>query len=65
MSIRDIYLETSIGCKLSLKDVRHVQNIHLNLIFISKLDDDGYINQFSEGKWKLTKGTLVLAKERK
>ena len=39
MGIRDIYLETSIDYKLSLKDVRHVQNIHLNLIFISKLDD--------------------------
>ena len=37
----------------------------LILISIDKLDDDGYINQFGEGKWKLIKGSLVLAKGRK
>ena len=56
---RDSCLETSIGCKLLLKDVKHVSNIHLNLTFTGKFDDDGYTNQFDEGKWKLTKGSLV------
>ena len=50
VGIGDICLETSIGCKLLLKDVKHVPNIRFNLIFTSKLDDNGYTNQFGEGK---------------
>ena len=65
VGMRDIWLETSVGYKLLLKDVRHVPDIRLNLISTRKLDDDGYTNQFGEGKWKLTKGFLVLAKEKK
>ena len=32
VGIGDICLETSVGCKLLLKDVRHVSDIRLNLI---------------------------------
>ena len=32
VGIEDVCLETSIGNKLVLKDVRHVPNIRLNLI---------------------------------
>ena len=35
------------------------------MISTGKLDDDGYTNQFSEGKLKLTKGSLVLVRGRK
>ena len=42
VDIGNIYLETSIGCKLLLKDVRYVPDICLNLISTGKLDDDGY-----------------------
>ena len=58
----DICLETNIGCKLLLRDVRHVPDIRLNLIFAGKLDDEGYNNNFSDGKWKLSKGSLVVEK---
>ena len=58
--IRDICLETSIGCKLSHKDVRYVPDIRLNLISTGNLDDEGYINQSGKRKLKLTKGSLVL-----
>ena len=61
VGIWDICLETSIGCKL--KDVRHVQDIYFNLIHTGKLDDNVYNNQFGEGKWKLTKSSLVLTLE--
>ena len=44
VAIEDICLKTSIGCKLLLKDVKYVLDIHFNLIFISKLDDNGYNN---------------------
>ena len=38
----DIELETSIGCKLVLKYIRHVPKMHFNLISIGKLDDEDY-----------------------
>ena len=66
VGIGDICLETNAGCKLLLKDVKHLPDIRLNLISTWKFDDDnGYTNQFGEGKWKLTKGSLVLAKGKK
>ncbi|CAL1383495.1 unnamed protein product [Linum trigynum] len=61
----DIHLETNTGCKLVLKDVRHVPDMRLNLISTGKLDDDGYTNYFGEGKWKLSRGSLVVAKGKK
>ena len=65
VSIRDIFLETSIGKKLVLKDVRHVPDILLNLISTDRLDDEGFKNSFGESKWKLTKGSLVVARGKK
>ena len=61
----NICLETNLGCKLLLKDVRHVPDIRLNLISTGRLDDEGYNNHFGDGKWKLTKGSLVMAKGKK
>jgi transposase InsO family protein len=61
----NVCLETSVGCKLVLKDVRHVPDIRLNLISTGKLDDEGYKNHFGDGKWKLIKGSLVVAKGNK
>ena len=48
-----------------LKDVRHVLDIRLNLIFIGKLNEEGYKNQFGDGKWKLSKGSLIIARGKK
>ena len=50
VGIGDICLETSIGSKLILKDVRHVPDIRLNLISIGRLDDEGFTYYFSERK---------------
>ena len=61
----NICLETNLGCKLLLKNVRHVPNICLNLISTRRLNDEGYNNHFSDGKWKFTKGSLVMAKGKK
>ncbi|KAG6385427.1 hypothetical protein SASPL_154262 [Salvia splendens] len=60
--IGDIHLPTDTRCKLILRDVRHVPDIRLSIISTGKLDDDGYINHFGEGKWKLIKGSLIAAK---
>ena len=61
----DVELETSIRCKLVLKDVRHVPEMRFSLISIGKLDDEVYHSHLGEGKWKLTKGSLVLARGKK
>ena len=65
VGIVDICLDTSIGNKLVLKDIRHVLDIHLNLISASRLDDEGFANSIGESKWKLTKGSLVVARGKK
>ena len=52
VGIGNIILTTDTGCKLVLKDI----------ISAGKLDDEGYTNSFGEEKWKLTKGSLVLAR---
>ncbi|KAE8683311.1 hypothetical protein F3Y22_tig00111210pilonHSYRG00079 [Hibiscus syriacus] len=65
VGIGDIILMTSTGCKLILKDERHFPAMHLNLISAGKLDDIGLINYFGEGKWKLTKGSLIMARGKK
>ncbi|GKV40824.1 hypothetical protein SLEP1_g48425 [Rubroshorea leprosula] len=65
VGVGDVWLETNIGSKLHLKNVRHVPEIRLNLMSTGMLDDDGYINYFGNGTWKLTNGTMVMARGKK
>ena len=65
IGLDDLCFETNLGYKLLPKDVRHIPDIHFNLISTGRLDDEGYNNKFGEGKWKLTKGSLVAAKCKK
>ena len=68
VGMRDLELETSIECKLVLKYVRHVPEMCFSLIYVGKLDDEGYCQPHShlgEGKWKLTMGSLVLGRGKK
>ncbi|CAA0822298.1 Unknown protein [Striga hermonthica] len=37
----------------------------MNLISTGKLDDEGFCNTFRDGKWKLTKGSLIVARGQK
>jgi hypothetical protein len=60
----DIQLETSVGCKLLLKDVKYVPEMLFSLIFIGKLDDEGYHNYLGGGQW-ICKGSLILARGKK
>ena len=62
IGIGDICLETNLGSKLLLKDVRRVPDIHLNLISTGRLNDEGFTSWFNESKKKLTKTSLVVAK---
>ena len=65
VDIGDIFLETTTRRKLILKDVRHVPDIRLNLISTGRLDNERFINCFSESKWTLTKGSLVVSRRKK
>ena len=58
----DVCFETNMGCRLTLKDVRHVSNLRLNLMSGLALDKQGYESHFGKGKWKLIEGSLVVAK---
>ncbi|URE11220.1 hypothetical protein MUK42_06440 [Musa troglodytarum] len=45
MGMGDIHIKTNLGCKLVLKDVRHVVDLRLNLLSVGKLDDEDYNNR--------------------
>ncbi|KAF8387595.1 hypothetical protein HHK36_026248 [Tetracentron sinense] len=62
MGIGDVCIQTNVGCTLTMKDVRHVPDLRLNLISGIALDRQGYENYFGNGRWKLTMGSLVVAK---
>ena len=46
----DIHLKTNLGCKLVLKDVRHVVDLRLNLFSVGRLDDEDYESRFHKGQ---------------
>lgn len=46
-----------------LKYVKHAPDICMHLISMAKLDDDGSCNTFVNGQWKLTKASLIVAKD--
>lgn len=64
-NVGDIISETSAGYWLPLKNMRHIPDIHLNLISTGKLDDEGYVSKFVDEEWKLTKGPLVIVHDSK
>ncbi|KAF2318352.1 hypothetical protein GH714_005737 [Hevea brasiliensis] len=61
IGIEGVCLDTSNGMKVMLKDVKNAPNVHLKFISAGRLDDKGYLNIMGESKWKLTKGSLVIA----
>ncbi|PKA66618.1 Retrovirus-related Pol polyprotein from transposon TNT 1-94 [Apostasia shenzhenica] len=63
--IGDICLKTSNDTKVLLRRVKHVLDIKLNLLSINKLCDKGYKSYFSGDNWKLTKGSMVVARGKK
>ncbi|RDX84970.1 hypothetical protein CR513_33901, partial [Mucuna pruriens] len=62
VGIGDVVIQTETGCQLTLKEVRHVPDIRLNLISVNALDEQGYNSHFGSKKWKLTKGAMIVAK---
>ena len=62
VGIGEICIQTSMGCTLTLKYVRHIPDLRLNLISVHMLENDGYNHSINSGNWKLTKGSLVAAR---
>ncbi|KAL0404120.1 UNVERIFIED_CONTAM: Retrovirus-related Pol polyprotein from transposon TNT 1-94 [Sesamum radiatum] len=60
--IGDIKVKTSTGSTITLKDVRHVPDLRLNLLSVVSLDKQEFANHFSKGTWKLSKGVLTIAR---
>ena len=52
----------STGCKLLLKDVRHVPVVQLNLISADRLDDEGYTGSIRNGVMKFNKEILIVVR---
>ena len=63
--IGDVILETKEGGPLRLKDVRHVSDFRYNLLSTRNLDDEGLVSTLGGGKWKLCKGSLIMARGKK
>ena len=53
------------GTLLTLKGVKHILDLRLNLISPGKLDDEGYCSTFGDGRWKLSRGSMVVARGEK
>jgi len=65
VGIGTVCLETSVGTKLVLNNVKHAPDVRLHLISVGVLDDEGYVSTNGDGKWKLIKGSLVVARGNK
>lgn len=55
-----VYMKMECGEKLVLRDVRFVPRMKINLISISKLDDEGYSCEFGSRQRKLMFGSQVM-----
>nr|GEZ62035.1 retrovirus-related Pol polyprotein from transposon TNT 1-94 [Tanacetum cinerariifolium] len=60
--IGDICLKFDTGMELVLHNVKHVPDMRLNIISTSLLDEDGYHNSSGNGLWKVTLGSLIVAR---
>ena len=61
VGIGDVCIKTNVGCTVMLKNVQHVLDLCFNLISTPAMDRVGYCNHLDKGRWKLTKGPLVVA----
>ncbi|GJS64543.1 retrovirus-related pol polyprotein from transposon TNT 1-94 [Tanacetum coccineum] len=49
----------------TLKDVRYIPGLKKRLIYVGQLDEEGYHVGFGDQQWKVTKGSLVVARGNK
>lgn len=64
VGISDVWIKTNVGCTMILKDVRYVQDLRMNVLSTLAMDRAGYCKHLGNGRWKFTKGSLVVARGR-
>ncbi|GJT89190.1 putative RNA-directed DNA polymerase [Tanacetum coccineum] len=60
--IGDICLKFDTGMELVLHNVKHVPYMRLNIISTGLLEEDGYHNSSGKRLWKVTLGSLIVAR---
>nr|KYP32301.1 Retrovirus-related Pol polyprotein from transposon TNT 1-94 [Cajanus cajan] len=58
----DVRIKYANGSCWTLRDVRHIPGLKRNLISVGQLDSDGFHIMFGDGKWKVSKGAMTLAR---
>ena len=59
-----VQIKINNGNDQLLKDVRHIPAMKINLISTGQLGDGGCLSTFGEMWWKVTKGSMVIAKRK-
>ena len=65
MGIVDVCIKTkltNVGSTMMLKDMQHVPDLRMNVFSILAMDRVGYCNYLGNGRWQLTKGSVVVAR---
>ena len=62
VGIGGVCIETNVGSTMMLKDVRHVPDLRMNVFSTLAMDRAGYCNYLGNGRWKLTKWPLIVAR---
>jgi hypothetical protein len=62
VGIGDVCIKTNVGFTVILKNMQHVPDLCFNLISIPVMDRAGYYNHLGNGRWKLAKGPMVVAR---
>ena len=65
VGIDEVCIQADVGCTMTLKDVRHVPDVRLNLISKTSLDRACYASYFGNGKWKSLESLLLLLEGRR
>ena len=60
-----VFIKQQNGNHWLLKEVRHVSYLKKNLISTGQLGSEGFVTTFTDKTWKVTKGSLVIAKGEK
>ncbi|GKA06782.1 retrovirus-related pol polyprotein from transposon TNT 1-94 [Tanacetum coccineum] len=63
--VGDVILKTSFSTSWTLKDVRYIPGLKRRLISVGQLDEEGYHVGFGDQQWKVTKGSLMVARGNK
>ena len=62
MRISDVCIKTNVGSTMILKDVRDFLDLRMDMVSTLAIDRVSYCKHLGNGRWKLTKGSLIVAR---